>query len=474
MLEHFDSGEARFFILEWARRHRKTTLLINLLIRECCLYPRIKNVYVAPTQVWARNVVWDDPLMLKEALPPKEEMDYTMHSQQMTIEFANGSILKIGGSDKPDTFRGIDAFRVGFDEWALCKETLWTEVFRPILAGPLPPHLPKVWEHQALNDQGKFESYKIKVRRIAIFLYTPKGINHASIMFDNACCLAEMGSELPTCGVSKMLKPGWYASRIDAEEFGLIEEAELKQMQKDMPIVLYQQEMKCKRAADEEMTLITSAMLSALKDAKTVQLITSENRRIVSVDPAMGGDVCRIMGIINTEVMEEKSLHPSKTSEIVLAVKQMCSTINTKNIVIDIGYNRGIADNLAEDEAEYFVQMFDSSAKAMNERYYANRRAEAYAYTANLIKNLLVAKPASLELLRQLPVASRYKASRNGRLLIIPKEQIRKVLGRSPDDADCWIMGQWGLTRVEPESQKKPSKKFKREVGVHVPANMGV
>ncbi len=49
----------RFFILEWHRRAHKTTLAINLLIRECCKYPQSKYVYIAPTQVWAREVVWD-------------------------------------------------------------------------------------------------------------------------------------------------------------------------------------------------------------------------------------------------------------------------------------------------------------------------------------------------------------------------------------------------------------------------------
>ncbi len=102
-LRAFDNTaeEIRFLILEWHRRAHKTTLAINLLIRECCRYPKSKYVYVAPTQVWAREVVWDDPHMLWDALPDKAEMFWKANDQKMLVKFANGSMLKIGGSYNP-------------------------------------------------------------------------------------------------------------------------------------------------------------------------------------------------------------------------------------------------------------------------------------------------------------------------------------------------------------------------------------
>ncbi|KKK63085.1 hypothetical protein LCGC14_2997840 [marine sediment metagenome] len=90
-LAAFDQGR-RFFVLEWHRRAYKTTTAINLLIRECYRNPKSKYVYVAPTQVWARNIVWDDPTMLWDSLPPQEEMGWTANGQKMLITFDNGAM----------------------------------------------------------------------------------------------------------------------------------------------------------------------------------------------------------------------------------------------------------------------------------------------------------------------------------------------------------------------------------------------
>jgi len=107
-LEAFDSGDYDFYFTEWGRRHRKTTLWLNILIREACEHPNCAYGLILPLQVEARNVVWDSPDMLTKYLPDKAEMDWTLNEQKMLIKFANGSILKIGGSDDPDSYRGIE------------------------------------------------------------------------------------------------------------------------------------------------------------------------------------------------------------------------------------------------------------------------------------------------------------------------------------------------------------------------------
>ena len=40
-------------------------------------------------------------------------------------------------------------------------------------------------------------------------------------------------------------------------------------------------------------------------------------------------------------------------------------------------------------------------------------------------------------------------AFRNGKILIEPKADIKKRLGRSPDRADCYVNGLWALQFVE-------------------------
>jgi hypothetical protein len=447
--EWLDSGDphSRYIILEWHRRARKTTCIINLLIRECCRLPLSKFVYVAPTKVQARNIVWDDPKMLRGALPDKREMGWEMNEQKMMVRFANGSILQLGGSDDPDALKGIDAVGVVFDEWALHKPAVWTVTFRPIISGPIRPDLVK---------HGCF--------RWAAFLYTPEGIDHASLMFDRAVYRKELG-ELPDCGEAKKTRPYWHASRLDAELTHILPQHELDAAKNDplQPPNHYAKEYKCKRLTKEEMTLITSDMIARLNKhhATTTYSAPPEegHRKVVSIDPAFGGDICCIMGIVDYRVEVVKHIVDKlRTEEIVSEAKLVAAQIDTMNFVCDaIGNGLGVADGLANDVAGYEVIYFKSSQSpsadtkgkpTWRQLRFGNKRAEAYFRAAEGVRTLRAGPIHSDTLLRQLPVATRYKMS-GGKLFIILKKEIKKELGRSPDDSDCYVMGIWAMGEVE-------------------------
>ena len=440
----------RFFDLEWHRRAAKTTLSINLLIREACRYPKSKYVYVAPTQVWARDIVWDDPTMIWDALPDKAEIGWKANEQKMLIKFANGSMIKIGGSDKPDSLRGIDADGVVLDEWALIKPTTWTEIFRPIIAGDPKPG------HRA---------------RWAMFLYTPKGQNHATAMFNIAACITDQG-ELPTDGKALVCKPGWFASRLIADESGIIARKELDTMLQEvadglMTQVEYDQEMQCKRATDEDRTLITSAMLDRLNTVNwdSVRITNPEVRRIVAIDPAFGGDQCALKGMENGRVLYEKQVSWTMTHEVVFEAKEMARRLGTKNMIVDcIGNGKGVADGLKIDEAGYHVQCFNSAEKCEDSDRFANKKAEAVEWAAQEIRQLKVEPIVDPETRRQLVGLSRYKVTNSGKMIMLKNDEVKKDLGCSPDRGLAYVYGRYGIRRVRPETRrtidrKKPTKR---------------
>lgn len=433
VLEAFDSGQCRYILLEWARRHRKTTLMLNLLLRETFRWPNSSYGLILPLQTEARSVVWDDPNMLMRYLPDKKEFGWKLNDQKMLMKAANGSILKVGGADDPDSWRGIDFVGVGFDEAKWIKEEMWTRIINPVMMGPLID-----------------EKIRAGMKRWAMFTYTPNGPSWITDMFDYVCMLGE-GGELPDCGVSKKLRPGYFASRLDAEKAGIIPmEVLLAEKAKTLRAV-YDEEMRCARLTEEMRTLITSLMLSELKDADNEILKIMPIRRIVSIDPAFGGDSCSVRAMENTVTKELKALLPSKTEQIVFEAKCMAQRLGTKNFIVDcIGNGKGVADALDSDVAGYKVQYFNSAEKPVNDRsLYINKRAEAYAYTGDQIRTGQVPQITERELLRQLPIASRYKVV-HGKCQIIAKDEIKKVLKCSPDDADSYVMGIWGLQNVEP------------------------
>jgi hypothetical protein len=449
VLKAFDSTEEdvvlQYFIEEWHRRAHKTTLAVNLLIREACKYPRGKFAYVAPTQVMAREIVWDDPSMLPDALPSKEEIDWKRNEQKMTITFGNGSIIKFGGSDKPDALRGIDADGVVLDEWALIKPTTWTEIFRPIIAGAKKPGHRERW---------------------AMFLYTPKGQNHATTMFNVAACIESEG-ELPTDGQTTKGKKGWFASRLIADKSGIIEREELDKMLEEVAEGLitqveYDQEMQCKRATDEERTLITSAMLDRLNTVNwdSLRITQPEIRRIVAIDPAFGGDQCALKGMENARILEEKQVNWTMTHEVVFEAKEMARRIKTKNFIVDcIGNSKGVSDELKRDAAKYHVQAFNSAEKCEDSDRFANKKAEAVEYAAKEIRRKEVEPIRDPETRRQLVGLSRYKITNSGKMIMRHNDETKKELGCSPDRGLVYCYGRYGLRRVIPEAQKAVEKR---------------
>lgn len=196
----FDSGLARFMILNWHRRARKTTFAINLLIRECIAHENHRYPYIAPTYKAAKNIVWRDPLMLKSYLPMSRVKRF--NESEMFVEFDTGSILSLHGGDEPDALRGINAHGAVVDEAALAKAEVYEEFLRPIIMQD-----PKRW---------------------ILFISTPKGKN----WFYNLCVKAKNN-------------PEWYINTLNVWNSGIISPEEIAKAKADLPAATFAQELEC-------------------------------------------------------------------------------------------------------------------------------------------------------------------------------------------------------------------------------------
>ncbi|MEE9354778.1 MAG: hypothetical protein V3U75_04235 [Methylococcaceae bacterium] len=448
-LKYFDMGLARFAMLEWHRRARKTTLAVNQLVRQAVKHAYCKYVYTSPTQVQTRNLVWDDPNMLENALPDKRMMDYKRNDTKMLVTFANHSMIKFGGSDKPDSLRGIDAIGDVNDEFSLMDPIVWTQIFSPIMSGEV--------KFQRKKSEGEITPDM----RWALFLYTPKGINHATMMFNIAAHIEDEG-KLPICGMPAKCRERWFASRLIADQSHIIPQEELDRMLQDvakgiMTQADYDQEMQCKRLTDEERTLITSNMLDRLNTVNwdSLRIVQPEVRKIVSIDPAFGGDICALTAFENARILEKKRISWKVTChEIVFEAKEMARRIGTKNFICDCIGN-DVSSELARDVAKYHVQAFNSSEKCEDSDRFANKKAEAVEYAAQEIRQLKVEPIKDPETRRQLVALSRYKVANSGKMIMRHNDDTKKELGCSPDDGLSYVYGRYGLKRVRPEIRKE-------------------
>jgi hypothetical protein len=415
----------RFFMLEWARRHRKTSDALAMLVRDCMTHGQWVSLAVAPYLVQAREIVWDDPKMLFTILPKREHCAWEKNESKLMITFPNGSILRLEGGDKLEGRRGIDCNDLLLTEFSYTKADLWTKIFMPIMAG------------------------ESDIPRRVIFDYTPCGQNHATDLFDWACYQEEPGQVLPTCGVADKLRPGWWVSRVTNDTTHFLSQEFLDQARDRWPTAIYDQEINCARVTDEEMTLITSAMVDALK---TYHAFPVEDRHIISCDPSLGGDLCPILYIKNGKVEDERLLRERNSMIITGEIIAMGTKHHCENYVVDstgISVGKAIVDRMYEQDHKH-VYGFESAGKASDPARFANLKAEAWFYFSEEVHKHNVPYIEDQQT-RQDICAVRYKVSDSrGRLILQPKLETKKLLGRSPDKGDALVQGVWRLKDTAP------------------------
>lgn len=151
-LEVFTS-DSRFRVVAAGRRFGKSYLsAVELIIHglkdknQYGVDIRDKEVwYIAPTFQQAKDIMWN----LLKALG--EEVIESTLENTATIKLVNGRTIKLKGSDRPDTLRGVGVSFVVLDEYAFMKPEVWDLIIRPTLAD---------------------------VKGSALFIGTPEGKNH--------------------------------------------------------------------------------------------------------------------------------------------------------------------------------------------------------------------------------------------------------------------------------------------------------
>jgi len=196
----------------------------------------------------------------------------------------------------------------------------------------------------------------------------------------------------------------------------------------------------------EKNILITPIMIDALRG---LTISFPRLKKIVSIDPSLGGDECVMYYIENGEKKAEKVLNERDTMKIVGEVLIFMAQNKCDDVVVDcIGIGKGIADRLNEIPNKRVIY-FNSSNSANKENDFVNLRSEAYFYVMEQIRDKKIAEIKDMELSRQLTTVPFKIVNSNGKILLMPKDWIKKKLGRSPDRADCFTMGLWALQYVD-------------------------
>ena len=192
----FMAGGGKRAACVWHRRAGKDMVAMNRTA--IAVHKRVGMYWhMLPQAAQARKVIWDGidkdtgTKFIDQAFP--QELRLQTYKQEMKIEFRNGSIWQLCGSDNYDSLIGGNPLGVVFSEYSVAKPSAW-EYIRPILA----------------ENNGW-----------AMFLYTPRGKNHGHTLYAMAQENPDWFAELLTVNDTNAVPP----ARIDFERnSGMIEE----------------------------------------------------------------------------------------------------------------------------------------------------------------------------------------------------------------------------------------------------------
>lgn len=163
---------------------------------------------------------------------------------------------------------------------------------------------------------------------------------------------------------------------------------------------------------------------------------------LVVCDVARFGNDDTVIQVLNgTDIEKRISWGQSKTTKISGQMLELSRQHDNCVCVVDeIGVGGGVIDQLQDFGRE--VISFNSSLKAKDSARYYNLRSECWWNAAEMFATGDVFCPGMYAELQGQLTVPRYDF-RRGRILIESKDDIKKRLGRSPDDADCYVMGLW-------------------------------
>lgn len=125
-------NSARFKVIRAGRRSGKTTLEVEMLLFKAVEAPNRQVFYIAPTQTQARSIVWEALLSRLGTIGQKNEQRLEI---RVPTEQGGTSMIKVAGFENRENFRGLKADHITFDETDTCKDFFigWQEIFRPAL-----------------------------------------------------------------------------------------------------------------------------------------------------------------------------------------------------------------------------------------------------------------------------------------------------------------------------------------------------
>jgi hypothetical protein len=407
-------SNARFKVIRAGRRGGKSTLE-----EETCSFIAISKkdqnvLYLAPTQKQARSIIWEE---FKRRLYPIGAI-FNEARLEIKVPTQDGgfSVIYIGGWENRENYRGMKFHHITFDELDTLKDFFigWQEIFRPALT----------------DTQGT-----------ADFIGTPKSESRNLARMEK---MAEKDFDYETFHFTSYDNPHVLDSEIDKAK-------------KELAFDTFKQEYLAEYIDHQGALFNYSALVDVFSNA-----IDRTSKRYLIIDVAGDGSDRAVFsfweGLVEYKRLSFDRLNSSSIRE---KIREFATTdrIPFSHILVDAV---GVGEHLPHDPLLDGIIGFKSSyapiktdqdivrlpnvkntEKPVLVSDYKNLRSQCIFTLADLVNNHKIASEVTGEakekILEELPLYQ--DASKgDGKRFATPKEDIKDMLGRSPDDSDTWIM----------------------------------
>lgn len=420
--EEIIKSKARFKVIRAGRRSGKSTLEVEMMVFDAVNGSGRNIFYVCPTRIQARSIIWE---ALKARVAGIGEANESRLEMKLPTTDGGFSTIFLAGWENRENFRGMKAYKIVFDETDTMKDFFigWQEIFRP-----------------ALTDTGGG----------ADFIGTPKKEN------PNLRRLEKIAKE----------DKDYQAFKFRTSDNPYIPAGEIEKAKKELDFDTYKQEFEAEYIDNAGSLFHYDALVDVFSNA-----VVKQDRKYLIVDIADdGSDKTKFSFWEGLEEYRREEFERLNTETIVAKIREYAADqrIPYSQIAVDaIGVGAGVAsssmlDGIIGYKSSYQAIKTDQDiVRLPNVSHrtdpnlplvsdYKNLRSQCIFTLADLVNNHKIAsrvtgrqKESIIEELSNYQDAS----SGDGKRQATAKEDIKEIIGHSPDDSDTWIMRMYFVIR---------------------------
>lgn len=408
-------SNSRFKVVRAGRRSGKTSLAIEDMSFDAVSEKDRPIFFLAPTQKQAREIVWE---LLKKRLAGIGEPNESRLEMKIPTQRGGFSLIQIAGWENRENFRGKPAYKIVFDEVDSMKDFFlgWQEIFRPTLID--------------FNGQ-------------ATFIGTPKKENPNLRRLEK---LAQTDKDYSSFHFTSWDNP-------------FLDRKELEKAKAEMDADTYRQEIMAEYLDNAGSLFKYDALIDIFSNT-----IVKDVRKYMIVDIADDGSDKTIFSFWEgLEEYRREEFERLNTEGIISKIREYAADqrIPYSQIAVDaIGVGAGVAsssmlDGIIGFKSSYAPIKTDTDiVRLPNVGYlknpmvplvsdYRNLRSQCIFTLAELVNNHRIAsrvtgrqKESIIEELASYQDVS----TGDGKRQATAKEDIKEIIGHSPDASDCYIM----------------------------------